>query len=140
MVTAQENSAKPEQVFGYLAKTEPYARIGLWGWLGIYVTGAILLGFLFSHVWLIHYRSLGTITARTTAMSLQSLFIKTTELGLLVFAVVHAMLGTRRIILDMEVLRERGARFLSWFLVIIGVIIITSGLIIFNQLSSATMG
>ena len=140
MVFVRENSARAERVIGSLRRREPYARIGLWGWLGIYITGAILLGFVSSHLWLIHYRATGSITAKTTATSLQSQLVQTIELGLLGFAVLHALLGMRRSILDMEVLKERGAQVLTWVLVIIGVITIASGLIILNQLSSVSFG
>jgi succinate dehydrogenase hydrophobic anchor subunit len=58
------------------------------------------------------------------------------ELGLLVFAVVHGMLGLRRIILDLELLGKRGDSYLMWALTAFGAILIISGVIIVHGFSS----
>ena len=121
------HDATPEQISA--------ERIGLWGWLGIYVTGLCLSFFLAAHVWLIHYASQKTITFQSSLAALQSPAVMVIELGLLVFAVVHGMLGVRRIILDLELLGKRGDRYLTWGLTGLGAILIISGIIIFQGFS-----
>lgn len=114
----------------------PPERIGLWGWLGIYVTGFCLLFFLSAHVWLVHFASEGTRTLKATVSAFESPFVMGIELGLLVFAVVHGMLGVRRIVLDLELLGKSGDRYLTWGLTAVGIILITSGLVIFRGLTA----
>ena len=111
-------------------------RISLWGWLGIYVTGFCLFFFLGAHVWLIHYASHESITFKSSLAALQSPFVMAVEVGLLVFAVVHGMLGVRRIILDLELLGKKGDRYLVWGLTTVGGILIISGVIIFHGFSA----
>jgi len=88
--------------------SEPHERIGLVGWLGLYGTGPILLFFLFAHIWLVHYASSQPITLRNTLLALRSPIVQTIDLGLLLFAVVHGMIGLNRLILDLELLKKRG--------------------------------
>ncbi len=115
---------------------DPYERIGLWGWVGLYFTGALLLFFLLAHIFLIHFTPPVTITAQTTALGLQSPLVRFLDLSLLAFAVVHGLLGTRRIILDCEVFRGRGQRWVSAILIILGIFFVASGFIIFRSLAS----
>ena len=65
-----------------LAKRDlgPYERIGLLGWLLLYVTGALLLFFLLSHVWLSVYGSFQPFTLKGTQLLLRSNFVKVVEL------------------------------------------------------------
>lgn len=140
MFNVKRKSAIFQRLMGLHNTREPYERIGFWGWFGLYITGVVLLFFLLSHVWLVHYGSTGTITARTTALALQSPIVKVSELGLLVFGVLHGMLGLRRTVLDLEVLKKRGEQYLTWCLVAAGVLLIATGLVIFSQLSSGIKG
>lgn len=136
MVKPNKNNAFVHRLFDAKKVPVPPERIGLWGWLGIYVTGFCLIFFLLAHVWIVHYATDGTITLRSTLSALQSPFVMIVELGLLAFAVVHGMLGIRRITLDLELLGKKGDRYLTWCLTAAGFILITSGLIIFNQLTA----
>jgi len=117
-------------------KQAPFERIGLWGWLGIYLTGLCLSFFLGAHVWLIHYASQETITFKSSLAAFHSPLVMVIELGLLVFAVIHGMLGVRRVILDLEFLGKKGDRFLTWGLTALGAILIIGGIIIFQGFSS----
>ena len=114
---------------------EPYERIGLWGWLGLYATGAILLVLLLTHLWLVHYASSQPITLRNTLLALRSPFVRTIDLALLLFAVVHGMLGLRKVILDLDLFKKKGALYLSWFMVVAGAALLAWGLFIFSRLS-----
>ena len=115
-----------------------YERIGFWGWVGLYATGIVLICFLVSHVWLVHYGKAETITAKSTTLTLQSPLVMTIELGLLIFGVIHGLLGVKRITLDMELLKQRGSKYLTIFLIGIGAVLIFSGIILFYRLSSFT--
>ena len=136
MIKPSKNDVSAYRPFDPTKASVPPERIGLWGWLGIYVTGFCLLFFLLAHVWILHYATDVTITLRSTFSALQSPFVMIVELGLLAFAVVHGMLGIRRIALDLELLGKKGDRYLTWGLTAAGFILITSGLIIFNQLTA----
>ena len=114
---------------------EPYERIGLWGWLGLYATGAILLVLLLTHIWLAHYASSQPITLRNTLLALRSPFVRTIDLALLLFAVVHGMLGLRKVILDLDLFRKKGALYLSWFMTAAGAALLAWGFFIFSRLS-----
>ena len=114
---------------------EPYERIGLWGWLGLYATGAILLAFVLTHLLLVHYTSSQPITLKNTLLALRSPFVRTVDLGLLLFVVVHGMLGLRKVILDLDLLRIKGALYLSWLMVAAGAALLAWGLYVFTRLS-----
>lgn len=127
-VSQPEVLAKPD--------LEPYERIGLPGWLLLYVTGALLLFFLFSHVWLSVYGSFQPFTLKGTQLLLRSPFIKVVEIGLLFLAVVHGMIGVKRIILELNLARKKGSQYLNWCFVIAGTLIFVFGIYIFGLLSS----
>jgi succinate dehydrogenase hydrophobic anchor subunit len=115
-----------------------FQRIGLWGWLSLYASGAVLLFFLLMHVCIVHFATPAPLGLSTTIRSLDSLFVRIVEIGLLVFVLVHGLIGLRRIVLDFEFLRKRGDRFLVWSLVFVGVILLAWGLILFTKLVSTT--
>ncbi len=112
------------------------ARIGLWGWLGLYVTGAVLLLLLLSHIGLVHYVSHEPFSASRTYDTLQRPFVRVIEVCLLVFALIHGMTGLRRVVLDLEIFRQKRSRYLTWFLVGVAVILIVWGVQIFVHLTS----
>ncbi len=113
----------------------PYERIGLWGWLGLYVTGAILLAFVFTHILLVHYTSSQLITLKNTILALRSPFVRTVDLGLLLFVIIHGMLGLRKVMLDLDLLRIKGALYLSWFMAVASAALLVWGLYVFTRLS-----
>ncbi len=113
-----------------------YQRIGLWGWLGLYTSGAILLFLLLTHVGIIHFGTYEPLSIKTTQKALVSTFVRTIELSLLLFALIHGLMGFRRVILDLEILQKKGNKWLSLCLVVLGVALFTWGLFIFSRLSS----
>ena len=117
-------------------KEGDYQRIGIWGWLGIYASGAVLLFLLLTHIGIIHFGTYEPLGIKTTQKALGSPFIRTIELTLLLLAVSHGLMGFRRIILDLEILQKKGNRWLSVCLSVLGVGLFAWGLFIFNRLSS----
>ena len=106
------------------------------GWLLLYVTGALLLFFLLSHVWLSVYESTEPFTLKGTQLLLRSTFIKVVEIGLLFLAVVHGTIGVKRILLELNLAKKKGSRFMNWSFVIAGTLIFVFGIYIFGLLSS----
>lgn len=133
---AKTETSVASRALGLDKLVRPYERIGLWGWLGLYLTGLGLLFFALVHVWLAHIGHAGTFSSESTVMSLRSWFVRFVELGLLLFAVIHGFSGVRRIVLDLEVLREREARYLTWGLVIAGLGVFIWGLVLFGRLTT----
>ena len=107
-------------------------RIGLFGWLGLYATGALLLIFLFAHIWLIHYVSPQPITLKHTIEFLNSPLVRIVDIGLLLLAVVHGMIGLSRLILDLELVKKSGALLLNVILFVLSIVIFITGVFIFN--------
>jgi succinate dehydrogenase hydrophobic anchor subunit len=130
------NGAFAGRALGLDRLVRPYERIGLWGWLGLYCSGLVLLFFALVHVGLAHIFHSGAFTAEGTITSLRSAFVRFVELGLLLFAVVHGFSGIRRIVLDLEILRERQARYVTWGLAIVGLVVFVWGVILFARLAN----
>ena len=118
----------------------PYERIGLFGWFILYVSGALLLFFLASHVWLSVYASLQPVTLKGSQLLLGSTFVRVVELGLLFLAVIHGMIGLKRIILELDLTKKRGNRYLNWCFVMAASLILVFGLYIFFLLTSEIVG
>jgi succinate dehydrogenase hydrophobic anchor subunit len=137
-VNCKDPVAEPE----VLAESDldPYERIGLPGWLSLYVTGGLLLFFLLSHVWFSVYESSQPFTLKGTQLLLRSTFIKVVEIGLLFLAVVHGMIGVKRIILELNLAKKKGSQVLNWCFVIAGTLIFVFGIYIFGLLSSEITG
>ena len=114
----------------------PYERIGLPGWLTLYVTGGLLLFFLLSHVWLSVYASSQPITLKSSRLLLQSNYVKVLELGLLFLALVHGMIGVKRIILELDLARKKGGQYLNWCFIVMGTLVFAFGFYIFGLLST----
>lgn len=115
---------------------EPFERIGLWGWVGLYVTGAVLLFFVLAHLFLVHFRASSAITAQATASLLQSPLITMIDFSVLVLAVTHGLLGARRVILDMEIFHARGRAWLTGILSLAGAVLILIGFLLLRQLTA----
>ena len=115
--------------------------LGLWGWFGLYLSGAVLLFFILSHLWVIHYSPTGH------ELSWKSIFenfkdyyiIRIIDIGLLVFCIIHGLLGFRRIILDLEFLSKSGDKWLIGALIIIGIMLFIFGLVIFVNFISPSI-
>jgi succinate dehydrogenase cytochrome b556 subunit len=136
MVTAGQSDLPGERGSGQDRTVEPFGKIGPWGWIGLYASGTFLLFFLLGHVWVIHFATPEPLSMRTTVTALRSPFIRFVELGLLSLAAIHVMLGLRRIVLDLEILKKAGSRYLSWVLTAAALFLIAWGFIIFGRLSA----
>ncbi len=94
--------------------------VGLGAWLGLYLTGAVLVVFLLAHLWALHYVQIGPMTARAVADRLRTPFFQVLDLGLLALALTHGLLGLRRVLLDCEGLGPRVQRAIPWLLLAVG--------------------
>jgi len=133
---ATEKNNPMESFLGAHNPGGDYQRIGLWGWLGLYASGAVLLFLLLTHIGILHFGTYEPLSIKTTQKALGSPFVRTIELTLLLFALFHGLTGFRRIILDLEILQNRGNRWLSLCMVVLGVALFSWGLFLFNRLSS----
>ena len=115
---------------GYIEESPQ--RIGIWGWLGLYLTGAVLLFLLLAHILLVHYGSSQQVSFQRTLSSLQSPFVRFVELGLLLIAFIHGFTGLRRILLDLEIFQKRGNVLLTTGFVVTGCVFSIWGVFIFS--------
>lgn len=117
-------------------------RIGLLGWFGMYLTGAVLFFLMLSHLGAVHYFPVApTMALADISRSLQShLSLRIIDVGLLVFCIVHGLLGLRRVILDLEIMGSAGDRCLAWGFTAIGAGLFMFGISVFNGLLSAGAG
>ena len=131
-VISCNNQAQDDKVAesGYIEEIPQ--RIGLWGWLGLYLTGAVLLFLLLAHIILVHYGSSQPVSFQRTFASLQSPFVRFVELGLLLIAFIHGFSGVRRILLDLEIFQKRGNVLLTIGFIVLGFIFSIWGVFIFS--------
>ena len=55
MISVDDNAVRLRE--GNKRGKLPAARIGLWGWVGRYASETLLMVFLLSHLWLVHFAS-----------------------------------------------------------------------------------
>ena len=117
-------------------------RIGLLGWFGMYLTGAVLFILVLLHLGAVHYFSNApVVTLADISQSLKShLSLRIIDIGLLVFCIVHGLVGLRRIILDLEIMGKTTDNWLSWGFTMVGVGLFIFGICIFDGLLSAGGG
>jgi succinate dehydrogenase hydrophobic anchor subunit len=108
-------------------------RIGLIGWLSLYVSGALLVVFIVFHIIAVHFVHEGNITAQTVNRDLRSGFLSSVSIGLLLLAAFHGLMGLRRVILDLELFGKKGDRALQIVLTVVGVVIVAIGIEIFRR-------
>ncbi|MBI2863244.1 MAG: hypothetical protein HYX94_01615 [Chloroflexi bacterium] len=91
-------------------------------WLGLYLTGLLLAVFLAAHLWAVHYAASGQTGLSFAAVQekLRSPLFFVLDLGMLCLVFYHGLVGLRRVIVDLEILGERGTRIITWALVVIG--------------------
>ena len=106
-------------------------RIGMWGWLGLYLTGAVLFFLLLTHILLVHYGASQPVSFERTFSSLQSPWVRFVEMGLLFIAFIHALTGLRRILLDLEIFRKRGNVLLTSGFILSGFVFSVWGIFVF---------
>jgi succinate dehydrogenase hydrophobic anchor subunit len=124
-----------ETYYGFPKGDGPYGKIGPWGWLGLYASGAVLVFFLPAHIWHVHFGLSEPLGLKTTAASLGSPFQRMVEIGTMVLVLLHGLLGFRRIVLDLEIFKKRGDVYLSWGLVGLGLALAAWGFILFSRLT-----
>lgn len=107
-------------------------RIGLWGWLSLYVSGTLLLFFAIAHILVIHFFSAEKITTSVVKAHYGSAYLTVISLGLLFIGLTHSLIGFRRVVLDLEIFGRKGDRIFIWILVATGVILAFFGLSIFK--------
>jgi len=111
-------------------------RIGLRGWLTLYITGAVLVFLLLAHIFAIHFFGEKPITAAAVRGDVQSSFLSVISIGLLTVGLLHGMLGLRRVLLDLELFGKRGDRWLKTVLLVTGLGLAIAGWTIFRGLNS----
>jgi len=107
-------------------------RIGIWGWLGLYLTGAVLFFLLLIHILIIHYSTSQPVGFERTVSSLQSPLVRFVELGLLFIAFIHGLTGLRRILLDLEIFGKLGNLLLTGGFFISGFAFSVWGIFVFS--------
>jgi succinate dehydrogenase / fumarate reductase, membrane anchor subunit len=74
---------------------------GAWSWIMQRLTGAFLIFFLGAHFWLLHFEIVGQqINFERVSDRLSSPFFIFLDVGLLGFALYHALNGARAVIMD----------------------------------------
>jgi succinate dehydrogenase / fumarate reductase, membrane anchor subunit len=91
-------------------------------WLGLHLTGVLLVLFLLTHIWMVHYATGGEtgFSFEFVRARLQQPFFVVLDLGLLVLALYHGLLGVRRFVEDLEIMGARGMKILTGGLVVLG--------------------
>lgn len=99
------------------------ARPSFAQWAGLHLTGLVLVVFVVSHLWSVHYgadvASEG-FTYAGVAAKLRSPLFRFFDLGLLGLALVHGLLGTQRVIVDLVALERRTLAALNVGLIVLG--------------------
>ena len=130
---------KSEFKAGRYTNSREKERIGLWGWLILYLSGAFLLFFLLTHIFVIHYGTGNVITTISVFNDMRSYVIAFVNLGLLMLCIFHGLVGLRRLLLDLEIFSERGDRYLIRGLIILGLGMLIFGVVIFNKFISIVL-
>ena len=123
---------KVESTLGPDEMTSALPAAGIVAWLGLYLSGATLIFFVLSHLWVLHYAHSGPITARAVADRLRTPFFQLLDLGLFALALTHGLLGLRRVLLDFEGLGAPVQRAAPWVLLGVGLITFSWGVQIFR--------
>ena len=110
-----------------------HERIGLTGWLSLYVSGGLVVFFLLSHLFVIHFISGADISAQSVYRDLRSAFLSFVNIALLILALFHGLMGLRRIILDLNLLGKKGDRALMVLLLLVGLVLVLLGIEIFRR-------
>lgn len=100
------------------------STIAFGDWLGLYVTGFVLIVFLLGHLLAVHYAaSSGSgLTFDAIRQKLQNPVFVVLDLGLLALALYHGLVGLRRVVVDLEMLGARATLVFTWVLVAVGLV------------------
>jgi succinate dehydrogenase hydrophobic anchor subunit len=111
-------------------------RIGLLGWLSLYVSGGVLFVLLLIHVFAIHFFAEGEIAAASVREDMGSWFLIFINVGLLFLGLFHGLIGLHRILLDLGIFGKRGNRRLKKFLYVVGAGFVLFGIVVFGALNT----
>lgn len=91
-------------------------------WLGLHLTGVLLVIFLLAHIWAEHYATGGEtgFSFQFVQSRLQNPLYVFLDLGLLLLAMYHGLVGFRRFVEDLEIVGQRGMQIFTGMLVLIG--------------------
>lgn len=96
-----------------------------WRWLTLVVTGLLLLALVVAHIWSVHYSSYaanGSFTFDAVAAKLRNPVSRWIDFSLLLFALIHGLVGTQRIVADMGIFGQKALRVVNIVLIGIGMI------------------
>lgn len=110
----------------------PNERIGLLGWLSLYVSGGILFFLLLAHILAIHFSGGSEIDATRVRDDVSSVFLSLLSIGLLLVGIFHGFLGFRRMVLDLDLFGPTGDRWFKWILLVLGLGCAVFGLNVFR--------
>lgn len=95
-----------------------------WQWAALHGTGLLLAVFLFLHIWSVHYAggmATDGFTFAGVSTKLRSPVFRFFDFGLLVLALFHGLVGTRRVSVDLGLFSAWGERALDLVLLILGI-------------------
>ncbi|MCL4534521.1 MAG: hypothetical protein M1370_05090 [Bacteroidetes bacterium] len=100
----------------------------IWTWLVQRVTAALLLVFLGTHFWVLHFALADeSITFSSVTARLQTPFFAVVDSALLAIVLFHGLNGLRAVLLDFD-FAQRIERALTWILIFVGVVTLAFGL------------
>ncbi len=106
----------------------PKPNENMWMWLLKLVTGALVIILIFVHIIVNHLVAKnGLLTYADVVAYLSNPWIAFMESSFLVIVVVHALLGTRSILLDLNP-SKRGIEVMDWSMRVVGLAAIVYGL------------
>lgn len=116
------------------AKTAP-STVAFGDWVALYLTGLFLVVFLLAHLWAVHYAAGGEVgfTFDAVRQKLRTPLFAFLDLGLLVLATYHGLVGTRRFVVDLEILGTRAMHLFTWALMVAGLAGLYYGWLIFRS-------
>jgi succinate dehydrogenase hydrophobic anchor subunit len=111
----------------------PSERIGLLGWLSLYVSGAILFFLLLAHILVIHFFGDQKISAVSVRADVGAWSLALISLGLLLVGLLHGLIGFRRVSLDLELFGKKADRRFKLILSAVGTGLAVFGIIVFKS-------
>ncbi|MDP2954568.1 MAG: hypothetical protein Q8O76_14795, partial [Chloroflexota bacterium] len=95
---------------------------GLWAWLMQRVTAVLIVLFLGTHWWVLHYAVVGeAVNFDRVTQRLQSPFFVVLDLALLAVLFYHGLNGVRAILIDFGMRAGATLSAVTWFLWLVGV-------------------
>lgn len=98
-----------------------------WDWVNLYWSGVLLVAFLLGHLAVVHLLTPFPVTAGSVLARLRTPLAWVLDLGLLLLALYHGLIGLRRVILDLEILDRRGVGVLTAVFALFGLLAFWAG-------------